>query len=77
MAAATHFPHFGPGAGFIVLDSVSCSGNEANLTQCNYSASGVHNCAPRNATGVFCSDGKSVQLMIRRDIATCTLSRCK
>ena len=57
-ANATIFPHFGPGAGFILLDDVSCTGNEANLTQCQHNGLGVHNCVPSEDAGVFCSAGK-------------------
>ena len=57
-ANATNFPHFGPGAGFILLDNVGCTGNEANLTQCQHNGLGVHNCVPSEDAGVFCNTGK-------------------
>ena len=59
-ATATQYPHFGPGAGFIVLDNVNCDGSEANLSQCQHIGFGVHNCRPSKDAGVFCSAGKSV-----------------
>ena len=59
-ATATQSPHFGPGAGVIVLDNVNCNGNEANLTQCRHNGFGVHDCVHREDAGVFCSAGKSV-----------------
>ena len=55
-ANATNSPHFGPGAGFILLDNVDCTGNEANLTQCQHNGLAVHNCVPREDAGVFCSN---------------------
>ena len=57
-ANATNLPHFGPGAGFILLDDVDCTGNEANLTQCRHNGLGVHNCVPSEDAGVICSTGK-------------------
>ena len=59
-ATATQSPHFGPGAGFIVLDNVNCNGSEANLAQCRHNGFGVHDCRPSEDAGVFCSAGKSV-----------------
>ena len=60
-ANATNLPHFGPGAGFILLDNVDCTGNEVNLTQCRHNGLGVHNCVPSEDAGVFCSTGKYTQ----------------
>jgi len=60
-ANATNLPHFGPGAGFILLDNVDCTGNEVNLTQCRHNGLGVHNCVPSEDAGVFCSTGKYIQ----------------
>ena len=54
-ATATQPPHFGHGVGFIVMDSVNCNGNEANLTQCRHNGFGVHDCVPVEDAGVFCS----------------------
>ena len=70
-ATATQSPHFGPGPGFIVLDNVRCNGSEANLTQCQHSGFGVHNCVPREDAGVFCSAGKSVLWMFSCDTQKC------
>ena len=55
-AIATNLPHFGPGAGFILLDDVDCTGNEANLTQCRHNGLAVHNCVPSEDAGVICSN---------------------
>ena len=63
-ATATQYPHFGPGAGFIVLDNVDCDGSEANLTHCRHNRFGVHNCMPREDAGVFCSGGKSACFLV-------------
>ena len=57
-ANATNLPHFGPGAGFILLNDVGCTGNEVNLTQCRHNGLGVHNCVPSEDAGVICSTGK-------------------
>ena len=59
-ATATQSPHFGPGAGFIILDNVNCNGNEVNLTQCRHNGFGDHDCVRREDAGVFCSASKSV-----------------
>ena len=70
-ATATQFPHFGPGAGFIVLDNVNCNGSEANFAQCRHDGFGVHDCRPSEDAGVFCSGGKSVHWMFSCDIQNC------
>ena len=70
-ATATRSPHFGPGAGFIVLDNVNCNGNEVNLVQCQHNGFGVHNCVPAKDAGVFCSAGKSVLWILSRDTQNC------
>ena len=70
-ATATQSPHFGPGAGFIVLDNVNCNGNEANLTQCQHRGFGDHDCVPAEDAGVFCSGGKSVLWMFSHDKQNC------
>ena len=57
-ATATRLAHFGPGAGYIVLDNVNCNGIETNLTQCGHRGFGVHNCAPSEDAGAFCSTGR-------------------
>ena len=56
---ATNLPHFGPGAGFILLDDVGCTGNETNLTQCQHNGLGAHNCRPSEDAGVFCNTGNT------------------
>lgn len=40
------------GSGVIAMDDVSCTGNEADLTQCSYTAS--HNCGHTEDVGVVC-----------------------
>ena len=70
-ATATQPPHFGPGAGFIVLDNVNCNGNEVNLTQCRHNRFGDHDCVPAEDAGVFCSASKSVHWMISCDTQNC------
>ena len=65
-ATATRLAHFGPGAGYIVLDNVNCNGIETNLTQCGHRGFGVHNCAPSEDAGAFCSTGRSLPRPVRR-----------
>ena len=59
-ANATDLPHFGPGTGFILLDSVNCTGNETNLMQCPHNGLGDHDCEPSEDAGVYCNAGKNI-----------------
>ena len=54
---------FGGGTCRILLDSVTCTGNEANLLQCAHGGIGVHDsdCEHYKDVGVSC--GKPKQLI--------------
>ena len=47
---------FGQGSGPIWLDDLTCSGNEADIDQCNKNGNkwGVHNCNHGEDAGVIC-----------------------
>ncbi|XP_023202454.1 uncharacterized protein LOC111611064 [Xiphophorus maculatus] len=47
---------FGQGTGQIWLNDVSCSGNEASLTQCQHGGFGTRDCGHCEDAGVVCSD---------------------
>ena len=53
---------FGGGTCHILLDSVTCTGNEANLLQCAHGGIEVHDCEHYEDVGVSC--GKPKQLII-------------
>ena len=48
--------YFGRGTGQIVLDEVSCSGNESALLSCKNSGWGNHDCRYNEEAGVRCAE---------------------
>ncbi|KFZ49607.1 Deleted in malignant brain tumors 1 protein, partial [Podiceps cristatus] len=53
--SATHGAYFGQGSGPIWLDDVSCTGTEADLSQCKATSWGSHNCGHEEDAGVVCT----------------------
>ena len=55
-AGAMSFPFavFGPGTGLIVLDDVTCAGDESRLIDCGHDGFGVHSCSHMEDVGVRC-----------------------
>ena len=45
---------FGTGRGQIWLDSLHCTGEEANITDCQHDGWGITNCAHHEDVGVVC-----------------------
>ncbi|XP_052266898.1 uncharacterized protein LOC127868846 isoform X3 [Dreissena polymorpha] len=45
---------FGPGSGVIMLDSLTCHGNESDISQCSHEPWGVSDCSPSEDIGVHC-----------------------
>ncbi|XP_071476169.1 scavenger receptor cysteine-rich domain-containing protein DMBT1-like [Diadema antillarum] len=56
---------FGQGSGEILLDDVSCSGNEDNLADCQHREFGTHNCGHVEDAGVVCSSGVPEEYEVR------------
>ena len=48
------FAAFGPGTGPIVLDDVTCTGDESRLIDCSHDGLGVHSCTHIEDVGVGC-----------------------
>ena len=51
---AVHSARFGRGSGLILLDDISCQGDELTLLSCRARTLGFHNCHPSEDAGVFC-----------------------
>lgn len=47
--------YFGAGVGRVLLDEVSCTGNELSIEQCPKTAWGEHNCDHTEDAGVSCT----------------------
>lgn len=47
--------YFGPGSGRVLLDEVSCTGNEFSIEQCPKPVWGEHNCDHTEDAGVSCT----------------------
>ncbi|XP_064424022.1 deleted in malignant brain tumors 1 protein-like [Latimeria chalumnae] len=50
--------YFGMGAGPVLMDGVSCKGDEPNLSSCPSKAFGVHNCKNFETIGVLCAESQ-------------------
>ncbi|XP_030847769.1 scavenger receptor cysteine-rich protein [Strongylocentrotus purpuratus] len=48
---------FGQGTGTIVLDDVSCSGDETSIFDCGNAGLGIHNCGHSEDASVVCENG--------------------
>ncbi|XP_078390910.1 scavenger receptor cysteine-rich domain-containing protein DMBT1-like [Cetorhinus maximus] len=55
--------HFGAATSSFWLDKVNCNGTEFKLLQCESNSIGVHNCNPREAASVICSEMLNIRLM--------------
>lgn len=55
VARAWSWAHFGQGSGPILLDAVTCTGNELFLEECPHGNWEQHNCDHMEDAGVSCS----------------------
>ena len=46
---------FGQGTGDIILDDLSCTGDETRLVDCPHRGVGLNNCGHHNDAGVVCA----------------------
>ncbi|KAJ8370120.1 hypothetical protein SKAU_G00101480 [Synaphobranchus kaupii] len=60
---APTFHHFGMGEGLILLDHVSCLGNETALLSCSAAQTGLHDCHHLEDASVICSGRTTVRLV--------------
>ncbi|XP_068089491.1 deleted in malignant brain tumors 1 protein-like [Hyperolius riggenbachi] len=65
---ALHNAYFGPGTGSIVLDNVTCTGNEQFLWQCSHRQWGSHGCRAHEVAGVICSETSTVAVSEHYDM---------
>ena len=52
--SAPRYSHFGQGSGGILLDYLSCTGNEETLLDCSHRGEGVHGCSHTEDAGAVC-----------------------
>ncbi|XP_036388374.1 deleted in malignant brain tumors 1 protein-like isoform X1 [Megalops cyprinoides] len=60
---APSFSHFGMGEGLILLDHVSCLGNETSLLSCSAAQTEFHDCHHLEDASVICSGRTTVRLV--------------
>ena len=67
---------FGPGSGPILLNDLSCIGNENSITECGYRSVGAHNCSHSEDVGVVC-EGQSISVVNILHMYIRTYIQCK
>jgi len=60
LGVALYDEPYGAGTGAILLDDVSCRGNETSLTQCQHRTWGEHNCNHNEDVSIKCVDELSI-----------------
>ena len=61
-SVARHYAYYGMGSGPILLSSLSCTGRESSLLECDRNMYSALSCTHRSDAGVTCEGNSSLSL---------------